>query len=54
MRVSACGYAATTLGEALTLAEISASVSHNHPEGIKGANATAAAIYLARTGATKD
>lgn len=54
MRVSACGYAAQSLDEALSLAQISAEVSHNHPEGIKGAQATAAAIYLARTGATQD
>lgn len=54
MRVSACGYAATSLEEALSLAKISASVSHNHPEGIKGAQATAAAIYLARSGASKE
>lgn len=54
MRVSACGYAAQSLEEAETLAEISAAVSHNHPEGIKGAQATAAAIYLARTGVSKD
>lgn len=54
MRVSACGYAATSLDEALSLAETSAAVSHNHPEGIKGAKATAAAIYLSRTGVTKD
>lgn len=48
MRVSACGYAATTLDEALALAEMSAEVSHNHPEGIKGAQTIAAAIFLAR------
>lgn len=54
MRVSACGYAAHSLDEALSLAQISAEVSHNHPEGIKGAQATAAAIYLARTGASKE
>ena len=54
MRVSACGYAARSLEEATHLAEISAAVSHNHPEGIKGAQATAAAIYLARAGVSKD
>ena len=53
MRASPCGWAARTLEEALALAEASADVTHNHPEGIKGAQATAAAIYLARTGATK-
>lgn len=54
MRVSACGYAARSLEEATQLAEISAAVSHNHPEGIKGAKATAAAIYLARSGSSKE
>ena len=50
MRVSPCGLIAESLEEALDLARISAEVTHNHPEGIKGAQATAAAIYLARTG----
>jgi len=53
MRVSPIGYYAQTLDEALELAEISAEVTHNHPEGIKGAQATAAAIFLARQGKTK-
>jgi ADP-ribosylglycohydrolase len=50
MRVSPCGWFAESLEEAETLAKRSAAVTHNHPEGIKGAQATAAAIYLARTG----
>lgn len=54
MRVSACGYFATTLDEALDLAKLSAEVSHNHPEGIKGAQAIASAIYLARQQMHKD
>ena len=54
MRVSAVGWAFDTLEETLRVAELSASVTHNHPEGIKGAQATAAAIFLARTGKTKD
>ena len=54
MRVSPCGYIAVTLEEALELARISAEVTHNHPEGIKGAQATAAAIFLARCGKTKE
>ena len=54
MRVSPCGFYADSLKEALYLAEMSAEVTHNHPEGIKGAQATAAAIYLARTGSTKE
>jgi type I restriction enzyme M protein len=49
MRVSPCGLIATNLNEALELASISAEVTHNHPEGIKGAQATAAAVYLAKT-----
>ena len=53
MRVSPVGYYAKTLDEALALAQISAEVTHNHPEGIKGAQATAAAIFLARQGKTK-
>lgn len=53
MRVSPVGFAAQTLDEALALAKTSAAVTHNHPEGIKGAQATAAAIYLAREGQDK-
>ena len=53
MRVSPCGLIAVTLQEALELAEASAAVTHNHPEGIKGAQAVAAAIFLARTGRTQ-
>lgn len=54
MRVSPCGDVATTLDEALALAKQSAEVTHSHPEGIKGAQAVAAAIYLARTGESRD
>ena len=54
MRVSPCAWYADSLDEAESLAEKSASVTHNHPEGIKGAQATAAAIYLARIGKKKD
>ncbi len=50
MRVSGCGYAANSLEEAKALAKAVTEVTHNHPEGIKGAQATAAAVYLARTG----
>lgn len=53
MRVSAVGWKFDTLEETLKVAEESAAVSHNHPEGIKGAQATAAAIFLARTGKSK-
>ena len=53
MRASACGLAAQSLKEALELSRVSAEVSHNHPEGIKGAQATAAATFLAKTGKSK-
>lgn len=54
MRVSPCGDVAATLDEALALAKQSAEVTHSHPKGIKGAQAVAAAIYLARTGESRD
>ncbi|MDE6408375.1 MAG: ADP-ribosylglycohydrolase family protein, partial [Anaeroplasmataceae bacterium] len=50
MRVSACGFAAKSLEEAKVLSRLVTKVTHNHSEGIKGAEATAVAIYLARTG----
>ncbi|MFO7611475.1 MAG: ADP-ribosylglycohydrolase family protein [Clostridia bacterium] len=50
MRVSACGFAATTLDEAKLFSGLVTEVTHNHPEGMKGAEATAVAIYLAKTG----
>lgn len=50
MRVSAAAWLASSLEEACRLAELSAQVTHNHPEGIKGAVATAAAIFMARQG----
>lgn len=53
MRVSPVGWALDTLEETLEKAKRSAEVSHNHPEGIKGAQATAACVYLARTGKKK-
>ena len=53
MRVSPVAFYAHSLQEALGLAKISAEVTHNHPEGIKGAQAIASSIYLARHGATK-
>ncbi|MCQ2393607.1 MAG: ADP-ribosylglycohydrolase family protein [Kiritimatiellae bacterium] len=52
MRVSPCAWAATSLDEALRLSECVTAVTHNHPEGIKGAAAVTAAIYLARTGSS--
>lgn len=50
MRVSGCGFAAFSLDEAKLLARRVTIVSHNHPEGIKGAEAVACAVYLAKTG----
>lgn len=53
MRVSAVGWMFDSLEKTLEVAKETAVVTHNHPEGIKGAQATAAAIYLARTGKSK-
>lgn len=50
MRVSGCGIVATSLEEAIELSRKVTEVTHNHPEGIKGAQAIAVAIYLAKTG----
>ncbi len=54
MRVSAAGALASSVEECLSLAEKSASVTHNHPEGIKGAQAVALAIFLSLEGKDKD
>lgn len=53
-RASACGWFFDTLEETERVAGISASITHNHLEGIKGAQATAAAIWMARNGKSKD
>ena len=53
MRVSPVGWAFDTLEETLVAAKQSAEVTHNHPEGIKGAQATAACIFMARKGKSK-
>lgn len=53
MRVSPVAWVATSLDEAQRLAEWSAEVTHNHPEGIKGAQAIACAVYMARDGKSK-
>ena len=53
MRVSPVGWAFDSLEETLEMAKRSAEITHNHPEGIKGAQATAACIFLARTGKSK-
>ena len=53
MRVSSVAWLFDTLDSVRGAARASAEVTHNHPEGIKGAEATAAAIFLARTGSSK-
>lgn len=53
MRVSPVGWAYNTMEEVLHQAKRSAEVTHNHPEGIKGAQTIAAAVFLARTGSSK-
>jgi len=54
MRVSPVGFAFETVEEVLEQAKQSAEVTHNHPEGIKGAQATALSIFLARKGNDKE
>ena len=54
MRASAVGWKFRTLEETEKVAAISASITHDHPEGIKGAQATAAAIWMARNGKSKE
>ena len=50
MRISPCGFAASTLDEAIWMARAVTGVTHNHPEGMKAAEAVSAAIFLARNG----
>lgn len=52
MRVSGCGYVASSVTEAAALSRAVTEITHNHPEGIKGAEATAVAVYLARSGSS--
>ncbi len=54
MRVSPAGWIAGTLEETERIAKLTAEVTHDHPEGIRGAEAVAAAIFLARTGRSKE
>lgn len=54
MRVSAAGWMYDTVERTREVARATANVSHNHPEGLKGAECTAAVIYLARNGSTKE
>ena len=53
MRVSPVGWAYDDLETVILEAKLSAEVTHNHPEGIKGAQAVAASVFLARTGTSK-
>ena len=54
MRVSPAGLLASSLEDAQALAVKVTEVTHNHPEGIRGAAATASAVYMARTGSSSD
>lgn len=54
MRVSAAGWLYDSLENTRTVAKATANVTHNHPEGIKGAEATASAIFMARNGSSKE
>ena len=54
MRVSPAGWLYDTIERTREVARWTAEVTHNHPEGVKGAESVAAAIFMARTGATKD
>lgn len=54
MRVSACGWVGNDLAEVKALSNDVTCITHNHPEGLKGAEATAVAVFLARSGASKE
>jgi len=54
MRIAPAAYASRTLEEALEKAAHFTSCTHDHPEGIKGAQATAAAVFMARSGASRE
>ena len=54
MRISPVGWVANTIGEVKILSRTVTEITHNHPEGIKGAVAVAMAIFLARQGASKE
>ncbi len=54
MRVSAAGWLYDSLERTREVARATADVTHNHPEGVKGAEATASCIFLARRGFSKD
>ncbi|WP_408069492.1 ADP-ribosylglycohydrolase family protein [Butyrivibrio sp. JL13D10] len=54
MRVGPCGFAASNIPEVKELSAAVTKVSHNHPEGMKGAEATAIAVFMAKSGRSKD
>lgn len=54
MRVSAAGWLYDTLEDTRKYARLTAEITHNHPEGVKGAEAAASAIFMSRTGSTKE
>ena len=54
MRVSSAGWLFDNIEETRRIARLTAEVTHNHPEGVKGAEATASAVFLARTGWSKE
>lgn len=54
MRVSAVGWLYDTIDRTREIARATAEVTHNHPEGVKGAESVACAIYMARTGSSKE
>lgn len=54
MRVSPVGLYAKTMDETLALAAVTAAVTHNHPEGVKGAQAVAASVFLCKEGLSKE
>ena len=54
MRISSAGWLYDTIDETRKYARLATEVTHNHPEGIKGAVATASAVFMARMGASKD
>ena len=54
MRVAAAGWLYSSVERTRSVARATANVSHNHPEGLKGAECTAVVIYMARNGATKE
>lgn len=53
MRISPVGWVCETLDETIELSRLTTEITHNHPEGVKGAEAVAVAIFMARTGSSK-